>query len=185
MSPQTTDRPGSPDRLAQRCQVRAMGPAYAIYSIPLLQGSDAQPKSSRRSGERRRSRLLLSTAVAGKLCQGTTRLEASPRRPRDRREPAKRRARARLRPSDFGEVSRQRFARRRTRVASPLRHLVVAGRSCQAQLVCASAEALAEAEASRRSGARGRVQGSSAFAKARADIAEASAEACRGAKPLG
>jgi len=29
------------------------------------------------------------------------------------------------------------------------------------------------------------VSGSSAFAKATADIAEASAEACRGAKPLG
>ena len=39
--------------------------------------------------------------------------------------------------------------------------------------------------ASRRSGKRGRVSGSSAFAKATADVAEAFAEARRGAKPLG
>jgi hypothetical protein len=39
--------------------------------------------------------------------------------------------------------------------------------------------------ASRRSGKRARVPGSSAFAKATADVAEAFAEARRGAKPLG
>jgi hypothetical protein len=39
--------------------------------------------------------------------------------------------------------------------------------------------------ASRRSGERERVSGSSAFAKATADTAEALAEGCRGAKPLG
>jgi hypothetical protein len=50
----------------------------------------------------------------------------------------------------------------------------------------ASAVALAEAETERAGeAARESVSGSSAFAKARADIAESFAEACRGAKPLG
>src|SRR5580765_5231059 len=48
-----------------------------------------------------------------------------------------------------------------------------------------SRRSFAEAEARRRSGARESVWGSSAIAKATADIAEALAEACRGAQPLG